>query len=133
MKKHWFTILILLIILLFAIFFAIIATSPKQDLQKRGFIPCTEALAENLYNCKNEKWCAVKAILNNTYCDLKVVAKGIDLWAKGSQPTPWSNYLFSPELYQDEEIKKFYQDNPNIDEEMNRLIELNTKLEKSTI
>ena len=128
LKKHWFTILVLTFVLLFATFFTVIAISPKQDLQRRGFIPCTEVLAEKLYECKKDKWCGIQVILNNTYCDIKVVSKGLNLWVRGDQPTPWSNYIFEPELYLDEEVKEFYEQNPNIEEDMQELIELNKNL-----
>lgn len=129
MKKHWFSILMLSLIVLFVVFFTLIALSPKQDLKKRGFIPCTEALVQEMINCQNQKWCGFKVIINNSLCDLKVIGQGLHLWIKGQQPAPWSNYIFEPELFQDQELKEFYDQNPNLEAQMQNLILLNEDLE----
>lgn len=99
-KYYWFGFLIGTIIFISVSFFLIIMLSPKQDLEKRGFIPCTEQLAQNLYLCtQKEKYsCVVKEILKNSLCDGKVIVQGFSDWWNGKQSTPWANYFFTPKL-----------------------------------
>ena len=98
-RYYWFGIFISAIIFISVSFFLIILLSPKQDAQKRGFIPCTEQLAQNLYACAQDKKysCLVKEILKNSWCDVKVIGQGFSNWLAGRQPAPWSNYFFTPE------------------------------------
>lgn len=79
--------------------------SPRQDLQERGFIPCTKQLVFELSGCQNGKiGCPLKLLWQDMKCNIKVVGNGVNNWLNGTQPTPWANYLFEPELYvQDEE------------------------------
>lgn len=112
LQQHWFNILIALILFFSICFFTIIAFSPRVDAQKRGFIPCTEALSEQIENCNTQIFCSLKAILKNSWCDAKVIGQGMKDWLKGTQPTPWSNYMFIPELY-DTTDDEFYQENPD--------------------
>ncbi|MDR1026504.1 MAG: hypothetical protein LBL47_03800 [Lactobacillus sp.] len=130
MIKHWFTILIVLIVFFFAAFCLVISLSPREDLQNRGFIPCTHKLIDDLTFCDGMKLCSLKAILSNSYCDLKVIGTGIGKWAKGEQSSPWANYLFKPEYEEiSEDLVEFYNDNPNIKEDMQRLKKMNEDLE----
>ena len=133
-KQHWFGTLITMILLFSVIFFLIVVFSPRYDQQKRGFIPCTEAMADDLLVCSNKSFCMLGAVLNNSVCDAKVILTGLGDWVKGKQPAPWSNYFFVPDLSPDEEteagVEEFYQDNPNLREEMDRLKQLNQKLEQ---
>lgn len=134
-KQHWFGALITLILLFSAILFVIVVLSPRYDNQKRGFIPCTETMADELLACSNKSFCMLGAVLNNSVCDAKVILNGLGDWVKGKQPAPWSNYFFTPDLTPDEEteagVAEFYQDNPNLREEMERLKQLNQKLEQN--
>ena len=43
----------------------IVSLSPREDKQKRGFIPCSEQLADSISLCNGKIWCASKAIINN--------------------------------------------------------------------
>lgn len=100
LKYYWFGLLMSFILLVGFMFFLLILLSPRYDVQKRGFIPCTEALAQNLLSCpqENKYSCGIKHILANSWCDLKVIGKGWKDWGQGKQSAPWSNYIFEPEL-----------------------------------
>lgn len=135
LKNHWFGFILSLFVFAFVVVFVLVMISPRQDLQKRGFIPCTEILADELFACeKNKAVCMVKAILKNTWCDTKVIGEGAKLWADGKQKTPWENYLFTPELEDPEELdeglEEFYEQTPDVEASMNNLKKLNLELEK---
>lgn len=131
-KKHWFGLLISIIIFAYAIIFVLVLASPKQDLQKRGFIVCTEEFVFNAYGCEGSM-CLVGAIYKNSACEAKVISKGFVNWIKGEQKTPWSNYLFEPELAVEEEVdvelQEFYDDNPNLIYDIEKLKRLSEELE----
>jgi len=118
---------------LFLAFCIIIVSSPREDLQKRGFIPCTETMIAELHDCEGIVWCTVKAILKNAACDFKVIKKGFGGWLRGEQETPWANYLFAAEKEDDFEeiLRQFYDENPDIAGEMRRLKELHEELENA--
>lgn len=99
-KEYWFGLLISFILLVGFLFFLLILLAPRYDMQRRGFIPCTEALAQNLQSCPQEgKYrCILEGIMQNSWCDAKVIGSGFKLWLGGKQPAPWSNYIFKPEL-----------------------------------
>lgn len=72
--------------------------SPKQDLQKRGFIPCTEQFVLNVAECnRGEMVCPLKYLWQDTMCNASVILEGFGSWIKGKQNAPWSNYIFSAE------------------------------------
>ena len=134
-KHYWFNLLIALVIILGMGFTLLIALSPREDAQKRGFIPCTEQLAENVSACRGGLWCATKAVLENGRCDAGVIIRGIRLWLKGKQPRPWSNYIFVPEinyhdnpLYENSEL--FYQENPDYRQDFEKLKQNHQQLEE---
>lgn len=87
------------VILIGFLFFLLVLLSPRYDSQKRGFIPCTETLAQNLLNCPQESKysCGIKHILHHSWCNVKVIGTGFSNWWHGKQETPWSNYIFEPE------------------------------------
>lgn len=71
--------------------------SPRQDAEKRGFIPCTEELVHNLTGCETGKMsCAMGFLWDDMKCNISVVLNGLGAWVKGQQVTPWANYLFEP-------------------------------------
>lgn len=75
--------------------------SPKQDLQKRGFIPCTEQFVLNVAECnRGEMVCPLKYLWQDTMCNASVILEGFGSWIKGKQNAPWSNYIFSAEKYE---------------------------------
>ncbi len=113
LKNYWFGLLMSFVLLMGFLFFLLIMLSPRYDAQKRGFIPCTENLVQNLAQCApTEKYtCGIKHILANTWCDIKVIATGWKNWGQGKQATPWSNYIFEPEpITPIDENDEFYAD-----------------------
>ena len=98
-KTHWFGLISGVVVFVFMGVFVLVLLSPRQDAQKRGFIPCTHELADRLLNCESDKKisCLFGAILRNTWCDMKVIGQGVANWFDGKQKTPWSNYIFIPE------------------------------------
>lgn len=136
LKEHWFGLLMSFVILFGFLFFLLILLSPRYDAQKRGFIPCTESLAQNLLSCPQESKysCGIKYIFINSWCDMKVIGKGFSDWLDGKQKAPWSNYIFEPELNTPiDETDEFYADykargiSPQL--EMQKLIEMHHNLE----
>jgi len=108
--------------------------APKQDLRGRGFIPCTEKMVEDLLECDRGIWCSTKAIFANNTCVFSVIGSGFSAWLKGKQSTPWSNYIFEPELfpkeYVDEEARQEYlRKYPDTKKEMERLHRLRKDIE----
>mgnify|MGYP007124839344 CR=1 FL=1 len=59
-RQHWFGFIVTLVLLLSALLFLIVLFSPRQDNQKRGFIPCTETMAAALYDCRGRSFCIGK-------------------------------------------------------------------------
>ena len=138
-KHHWFGLIISLFMLAYLLVFVLVLFAPRYDEQKRGFIPCTEIMAEELINCEDKIGCMLKTVAKNTWCDVTIVAKGFSLWAKGEQTTPWANYLFEPKLpHQEKEtedeteesLQEFYTQTPNIAASMQNLRRLNQELEE---
>ncbi len=133
-KHHWFGLCIGLFLIVFMLMLVLILLAPKQDAKSRGFIPCTEVMVDTLLTCDREVWCASRAVLQNSWCDIKVIGRGIKLWGQGKQPYPWSNYIFTPELpltsFVDEEARQQYlKEYPNTKQEMERLHILRKELE----
>ncbi len=138
-KHHWFGLIISLFMLAYLLVFVLVLFAPRYDEQKRGFIPCTEIMAEELIFCDNNAWCMLKTIGKNTWCDTKVVARGFGQWLKGEQKTPWANYIFEPQLPQqnteteveaEESLQEFYEQTPDIEASMQNLRKLNRELEE---
>lgn len=138
-QRWWFTGLIILIISFGIVFSALILISPRQDNLNRGFIPCTQEMASGMLSCpENGKMrCFAGYVLKNVWCDAKVVGRGMKLWAEGKQDSPWSNYIFKPDLrplddegnpVDDEELQEFYRQNPNMHQDMKNLIKLHNQL-----
>ena len=75
-RQHWFGFIVTLVLLLSALLFLIVLFSPRQDNQKRGFIPCTETMAAALYDCRGRSFCMLGAILENSRCDAAVGLSG---------------------------------------------------------
>ena len=134
-NKHWFGLLTGFIIFIFGVLFILVLLSPRQDVQRRGFIPCTEIMAEKMLSCENNKvFCLLSAVVQNSWCDIKVVGTGIQKWINGQQATPWENYIFVPEIPSDEIFDseartEYLRKTPDIRAEMQRLHELNKELE----
>ena len=71
--------------------------APRQDALKRGFIPCTEKLVIDISACERGNIsCPIKLLWQDTKCNIAVIADGFSAWVKGTQETPWANYLFEP-------------------------------------
>lgn len=137
LKNRWFGLLISAFLLLLLLYFAVIFASPRYDMQNRGFIPCTEKMAEEIIACKeNRLSCTFMAIWRNNLCDLEVIHQGWQNWRQKKQPSPWSNYLFIPELPVDEltedpVLREYYKNHPDTAAEMEQLQKLNKELEKN--
>ncbi len=136
-KYHWFGLLTGLVIFFFMGLFILVLLSPRADEQKRGFIPCTENMAEQILACENNKIiCLLKAVVGNSWCDAKVVGRGIKKWIFGEQKAPWSNYIFIPELpsnhfFDSEAGAEYLKQHPNTKAEMQKLQKLNEELENA--
>ncbi len=138
MRDHWFGILVSGVTFFFLCVFAIVLAAPRQDEQKRGFVPCIEAMAEKLHTCNGKNMCVLSSVVDNTFCNIGVIGKGVMLWISKKQPTPWSNYLFTPEtkrpsatddIEPEESLAEYYLNTPDIAAEMSELQKLNQKLE----
>ena len=130
LKHHWFGLILSLFMLAYLLVFVLVLLSPRYDVQKRGFIPCTEAMAERLIDCDNGAWCMLKTIVRNGWCDAEVIGDGFRMWLRGEQKTPWANYLFEPEPEADESLREFYAQTPDIEASMQNLRHLNRELER---
>ncbi len=137
LKRRWFGFIVSLIVAAFILVFLIVLFAPRQDVQKRGFIPCTEIMARELLSCsENKAVCMLGAVMKNTWCDAGVIYEGFADWIKGRQPAPWSNYYFTPELpasaeTDDEELREFYDQTPDVGLSMQKLLEQNRRLEEN--
>ena len=130
-KEHWFSLLMSLFLFCAITYFVIVFISPRYDIQRRGFVPCTEELADNVELCgKDNVLCILSAIGTDNLCNLKVIAKGFQNWLDGEQSTPWSNYIFVPELPKNmsdehEQTEEFYSINQELLQDMQNLKKLN--------
>ncbi len=132
LKQYWFGLLVTLVLLLAALLFLIVLLSPRQDNQRRGFIPCTENMAAELYDCNGRSFCMLGAVLNNSLCDAGVVWTGVKEWSAGKQAAPWSNYFFTPDVSSEDEIapevEEFYRENPNLRQDVLQLENMHEQL-----
>lgn len=125
-KNHWFGLFISLFMLYFLGVFFIVMIAPHQDEQKRGFVPCTEKMAEKLHDCDSKKICVLDVVIKNTFCDIRIINQGIMNWVKGKQPSPWASYLFTTpksaeQIQEDKEWQEYTGEKPNFDAQMNEL------------
>lgn len=141
LKKHWFGFLIFIIVFVYVAMILIVVSAPRQDKHDRGFIKCTKAMMNELAACPQERrtGCIMKGVIKNNLCDFKIIYDGAAGWIQGKQPRPWSNYFFAPELEtetdetptdQQEELKEFYRQNPDIKNQMELLNQERLKLEQ---
>lgn len=133
-KTHWFGLLTSLVVLFFVMVFVLVLFSPRQDVQKRGFIPCTEEMVSDMLGCEGKTFCMLGKVIKNSLCDSKVIIDGAKAWVIGNQKTPWANYFFVPELKPSQEVEaglqEFYDENPHVTADMEVLRKLNQNLEK---
>lgn len=136
-KAYWFGLLTSFILLVGFLFFLLVLVSPRYDAQKRGFISCTEQLSANISTCSAEtKYrCIFGAIMQNSWCDIKVIGQGFSLWVKGQQKAPWSNYIFKPDILSAEDKdnpldQEFYEQNQHPELDLLKLQQLQDVLEK---
>lgn len=133
-KIHWFGLLTSLVVLFFVLVFVLVLFSPRHDLQKRGFIPCTEEMVSDMFSCESKVSCMLGVVTKNSICDSKVIIIGMKSWIYGQQKTPWANYFFIPELAPAQEtdagLQEFYDENPHVTANMEELRKLNQNLEK---
>jgi len=108
--------------------FALVAVSPHNDPQKRGFTPCSDKIMNSISACSGKYLCSFKAVIDGNICYAGVVNKGLFNFMTARQPTPWANYLFAVEkkiedtlFYpNDDELEDLLQEEPD-------LLELNQK------
>lgn len=96
-----------------------LAISPKQDRQKRGFIGCTEQLVIDVAECERGTiGCPLKHLSKDMKCNTFVILEGLGAWVKGKQNTPWANYLFEPAPFEqdDENIKNNVENIDNLEQ-----------------
>ncbi len=95
---HLLYYFVLTLTVLFVVYLTtILALSPKNDMLKRGFIPCTTEFVNHIATCERGKiFCPLSYIWQDTKCNTRVILEGLGAWLKGKQSTPWSNYLFTP-------------------------------------
>ena len=120
----------IIIVILFIAEFFLILLAPHEDESDRGFSLCTHKMFENVHNCNRSTWCTFKVVSKNYICYNAIIFNGFKNWILRKSPTPWSDYLYSvqqPEL--PPEILEYYQQTPNIKEEMQTLLEKNIELE----
>ena len=139
-KNHWFGVFISILLLWLLLVFTLILISPRQDKQKRGFILCTEKMADEMLVCEDNKiYCMIEAIVENSYCDMTVVVSGFSSWMQDKQEYPWSNYIFEPELSDDgyefdaEAKAKYYGENSDMKIEMKELKQLSEGIENEQL
>lgn len=142
LKIHWFGLIASILAFLYLMVFLLVLISPRQDRLNRGFTPCTKQMVSKMFSCsENKAWCMAKAVVQNGWCDTKVVGEGFAKWMSGEQTSPWANYLYVPELEEDENLKDnepqeglsaYYQENSDIEAQMKYLeaqrLELDSQL-----
>lgn len=133
-KSHWFGMLIGLWMFLFIALVGIVIFAPHHDAKNRGFAFCTHNLADDLISCDKATLCTMNAILNNTWCDIKIICQSFNDWIDNKHPYPWSGYLFEPEqlhssYFDEEEVKEYMQEYPDTLEEMVELKKLRKDME----
>ena len=133
LKNHWFGLFSSIIVFFYFLIFVLLLISPRIDAKKRGFIPCTEQMITNIFDCGDGAYlCILKQIIKNSSCDVKVIATGLSDWTAGKQKSPWANYIFTPEvdvIEPDEDLENFYKNNPNVKKQMLELEQMNKELE----
>lgn len=124
LKQYWFGLFLAIITSFFVLVFIIVLFAPRQDELKRGFIPCTEKMAEEMLSCESNRkvFCMLKAVVKNNFCDIDVIGEGLKKWLLGEQKTPWANYYFTPQLSEEDEgLKEYLDKHPNIGKRMQEL------------
>ena len=112
-RLHWFGLLLSIFVVLFMLFMAVIAVAPHNDAKMRGFTPCTYQMAQELSRDTSHKMMRIFKIVNNGYfCYFQVISEGAKQFALGKQKTPWENYLFKAESFEEipEEGEPFSDD-----------------------
>ena len=104
---HLFYYYLLVLMVLFTAYMTImLALSPKQDEQKRGFISCTEQLVISVSSCERGKiFCTLKYLWGDMKCNTVVILGGLGAWIRGQQITPWANYLYEPVVLNDDGVE----------------------------
>ena len=134
-KRYWFGVVMGCLTSIFVIVLVFVVVAPKHDSKQRGFVKCTQNMVARLIDCDKDILCSTKVIINNTWCDIKVINSGIKKWLNGEQERPWSNYIFEPEIensvsfVDEEERAEYLQKYPDVEQEMQRLNKLREELE----
>ncbi len=124
LRRFWFELILAFVVLVFLVFAAVIIAAPHNDAKMRGFTPCTYEMAfrissgdmndSHLTMGQNRpKVTEVLSMITTGYlCYLKVFRDGFKQYLKNQQPTPWANYLFTPEVFDEDntEVEPFSED-----------------------
>lgn len=135
LKRNWFGVIVGAAAFCYLCIFLLVLFSPRRDELNRGFIPCTKAMAGEMFSCRENKiWCMAAAVVKNSVCDARVVWKGLTDWVDGRQPAPWSNYLFEPVIAiqenPDESLAEYYAEHPDTLTDMQQLDRERRELER---
>ena len=103
-KNYWFELLLGLCLVLFLLFSLVVGIAPHNDAKGRGFTKCTSEMIFVLQQTdKLSVMKAVKMVGEGYWCYALVMKEGVTLFVEGKQKTPWSNYLFEEERFDDEQ------------------------------
>ena len=69
LKHHWFGLILSLFMLAYLLVFVLVLLSPRYDMQKRGFIPCTGAACNGFAGVRF--LLAIYELLNSGICIIK--------------------------------------------------------------
>ena len=98
-KDYWFIFVCGLFVLVFFLFSVVVALAPHVDMKQRGFTPCTYQMLNDFNKEEKLSFTQTVSVINKGYiCYAGVVWQGMKMFFKGEQKTPWTNYLFEPEL-----------------------------------
>jgi len=138
--KHWFNEKVIfwtfagLFVSVFVILAVLLILSPKQDVENRGFISCTNQFIKSVETCLNKESkyrtavCGLESVTKNTICDFKIIGEGVSKWSKGEQSTPWANYLYKAKLPISQN-EYFDNSSDEIDPEFEKLVLNHKKLQ----
>lgn len=115
LKKYWFGCLLAIFSLFVLGVVFVVSIAPHNDKELRGFSSCTYDMANELsvYSAKKDILGVARAIIESYVCYIGVIANGFVLWGKNEQKTPWENYLFEQENFnefEDEDVEPYSED-----------------------
>ncbi len=118
-KRHWFGLLLSLVVFVYFAVFLLVLFAPRDDEQKRGFSKCSSLLLEDITNCQKNAFCTLGSIMTYSGCNFTVVGEGLKLWLLNQQKNPWDNYFFEQKISSniaDDDLAQLYEENPELRE-----------------